>query len=68
MFEHPNRGKINVLFFKNSGAGGRHGVRCHRAGKGLFFKLRQSLHVQAVGFLVEVLHDLDVISTVEDLC
>ena len=36
--------------------------------KGLFFKLCQSLHVQAVGFLVEVLHDLDVISTAEDLC
>ena len=43
-------------------------MRCRRAGKELFFKLRQSLQVQAVGFLVEVLHDLDVISTVEDLC
>ena len=68
MFEVSNMGKINVLFLKNSGAGRRHGVRFRRAGKGLFFKLFQSLQVEAVGFLVEVLHDLDVISTAEDLC
>ena len=43
-------------------------MRFRRAGKGLFFKLFQSLQVEAVGFLVEVLHDLDVISTAEDLC
>ena len=68
MFEDSNKGENKFPFFKNSGAGGRHGVRCRRAGKGLFFKLCQSFHVQAVGFLVEVLHDLDVISTAEDLC
>ena len=67
MFEVSNRGKINILFFKFRSRW-RHGVWCRRAGKGLFFKMFQSLHVQAVGFLVEVLHDLDVISTAEDLC